>query len=111
MTVVSDAGPLIALAKIGGLKTLHRLYPRILIAPAVYREAVEVGLHRGDPDADALRLFAAEEKLVLTAPRPAALDRWQRPDSPATVGGTAVSPGLRSGGYGKGLLRFSSNSL
>ena len=78
MTVVSDAGPLIALAKIGGLETLSQLYPRVLVAPAVYREAVEVGLDRGDPDAEALRLHAAAGKLVLMAPRLAALDRWQR---------------------------------
>ena len=50
----------------------------MLVAPAVYREAVEVGLDRGDPDAAALRLHAAEGKLVLMAPRLAALDRWQR---------------------------------
>ena len=78
MTVVSDADPLIALAKIGGLEALRQLYPRILIAPAVYREAVEIGLHRGDPDAAALRLYGSEERLVLTTPRSAALDRWQR---------------------------------
>ncbi len=54
MTVVADAGPLIALAKIGALDILFRLYPKVLIPPAVHREAIATGVDRGAPDALAL---------------------------------------------------------
>lgn len=40
LTMVVDAGPLIALAKTGGLETLFRLHPRVLIPPAVRDEAI-----------------------------------------------------------------------
>jgi len=36
--VVSNTGPLIALAKVGKLILLERLFERVLIPPAVYRE-------------------------------------------------------------------------
>jgi predicted nucleic acid-binding protein len=49
--VVADAGPLIALAKIGGLPTLFSLFSEILIPPAVYEEAITVGLQRDEADA------------------------------------------------------------
>jgi uncharacterized protein len=78
LTVVSDSGPLIALAKIGGLETLSRLYPKVLIAPAVYREAIEVGLQRGDSDAEGLRLYAAQDNLIVTTPRLGAIARGHR---------------------------------
>ena len=54
MTVVADAGPLIALAKIGALDLLFRLYPKILIPPAVQQEAIAAGRDRSAPDALAL---------------------------------------------------------
>ena len=38
MIVVSDTGPLIALAKIEKLSLLERLFEQVLIPPAVYRE-------------------------------------------------------------------------
>jgi predicted nucleic acid-binding protein len=38
---VSDSSPLIHLAKIEALELLSRLYSRILIPPAVWREVVE----------------------------------------------------------------------
>lgn len=51
MTIVSDAGPLMALAKVGGLDALFRLSPTILTPPAVYEELVTAGLRLGAPDA------------------------------------------------------------
>lgn len=54
MTVVADAGPLIALAKVDGLDVLVGLYQPILIPPAVHAEAVEAGRELGAPDALAL---------------------------------------------------------
>jgi predicted nucleic acid-binding protein len=38
---VSDSSPLIHLAKIEALELIFRLYSRILIPPAVWREVVE----------------------------------------------------------------------
>jgi uncharacterized protein len=49
--VVSDAGPLMALAKVGGLDALFQLFPKILTPPAVYEELVTSGLRLGAPDA------------------------------------------------------------
>lgn len=69
MTAVADAGPLIALAKIGGLETLHRLHPEVFIPPAVHWETIEQGLARGEPDAAALSLCARQGKLLLASSR------------------------------------------
>ena len=41
--IVSDAGPLMALAKTGGLAALFGLFPSVLTAPAVYEEVVAAG--------------------------------------------------------------------
>ena len=57
MTVVSDAGPLIAFAKIGALDTLRSLHAEVLVPPAVFREAIEEGLLRGEPDAKDLSQY------------------------------------------------------
>lgn len=51
MTVVADAGPLIALAKIGGLELLFNLHPQIITPPAVFDEVVRDGHSIGAPDA------------------------------------------------------------
>ena len=50
MIIVSNAGPLIALGKLGQLGLLLRLYDRILIPREVYREVVVNGLRLGAPD-------------------------------------------------------------
>jgi len=50
MTVVSDASPLINLARIGELGLLRQLYGEILIPEAVWREVVVEGA--GQPGAD-----------------------------------------------------------
>ncbi len=68
MKIVSDAGPLMALAKVDGLAVLFRLFPRILIPPAVYEETVIAGQRLGAPDATLLEAFCNEENLVLAAP-------------------------------------------
>lgn len=41
MTVVTNAGPLIALARIGRLDLLPALYGQVVIPPAVYREVTQ----------------------------------------------------------------------
>ena len=43
MIVVSDSGPLIALAKIGKLNVLRELFGEIIIPKAVWIEVVERG--------------------------------------------------------------------
>ncbi len=43
MKVVSNASPLIALARIGHLDSLHTLYPLVLIPAEVYNEVVVAG--------------------------------------------------------------------
>jgi len=51
MKVVSNAGPLIALSKLGRLDILQKLYGIILTAPKVYEEVVVHGIASGSPDA------------------------------------------------------------
>lgn len=70
MTVVADAGPLIALAKIGGLETLFRLYRRVSIPPAVHDEAIRIGRERGATDALLLDEAFAAGHLKLVIPQP-----------------------------------------
>lgn len=53
MNVVSDASPLINLARIGELDLLHRLYGDLLIPDAVWREVVIKGA--GQPGAEEVR--------------------------------------------------------
>ncbi len=67
MTVVADAGPLIALAKIGGLETLFDLYPQIITPEAVYQEAVREGRRAGAPDAALLQAAYDDGALRLEA--------------------------------------------
>ena len=68
MIVVADAGRLIALAKIGGLDLLFRLVPKILIPPAVYREAIATSGGRRPPDALALQACWQGGKLETAPP-------------------------------------------
>jgi predicted nucleic acid-binding protein len=53
VNVVSDASPLINLARIGELDLLHRLYGALLIPDAVWREVVIKGA--GQPGAEEVR--------------------------------------------------------
>ena len=58
--VVSNAGPLLVLAKLNLLHLLKRLYGRVNIPQAVYEETVITGLHRGYEDAHVLKLFLSQ---------------------------------------------------
>lgn len=51
MIVVSNAGPLIALSKLGQLGLLLKLYSEIIIPREVYKEVVMSGTRLGVPDA------------------------------------------------------------
>jgi predicted nucleic acid-binding protein len=56
-TVLSNAGPLIALGKLGRLALLPRLYPGLSIPRTVYQEVVAEGIASGAPDAFMTRLL------------------------------------------------------
>lgn len=68
MTVVADAGPLVALAKVGGLPVLFSLFSEILIPPAVQAEAVIAGEQRREPDATVLAQHLKARDLRVVAP-------------------------------------------
>jgi predicted nucleic acid-binding protein len=70
LTVVADAGPLIALAKIDGLEPLFRLYPQVSIPPAVHDEAIRSGRERGAADAFLLDEALQAGRLKLAVPQP-----------------------------------------
>ena len=57
MKVVSNAGPLIALGKLGQLGLLLKLYGEILIPREVYNEVVVNGLRLGASDAQAVNFL------------------------------------------------------
>lgn len=65
MTVVADAGPLMALAKIHGLEALFQLFPSVAIPPAVHDEAIRRGRELGAADAIALDEALAAGRLKL----------------------------------------------
>lgn len=56
-TVVSNAGPLIALGKLNRLDLLAQLYNNVSITRSVYTEVVTQGLAHGAPEALTVRLF------------------------------------------------------
>ncbi len=60
--VVSNAGPLLALAKLNQLHLLKRLYGHVYFSQTVYKETVVAGLRQGYTDAHVLKLFLAEAK-------------------------------------------------
>lgn len=70
MIVVSDASPLISLAAIGQLEVLRRLYNRVIIPDAVYREIVG-----GDPGLPGASEVKALEWIAAQAVRNDALVR------------------------------------
>ena len=57
LRVVSDAGPLIVLAKLNLLHLLGALYGRVQIPRSVYQEVVIEGMRAGHEDARTLYLF------------------------------------------------------
>lgn len=65
-SVVSNAGPLIVLAKLNLLHLLKQLYGRVYFPPSVYKETVTEGLRLGLEDARALDLFLKQQKWEAT---------------------------------------------
>jgi len=58
--VVSNAGPLMALAKLNVLHLLQELYGRVHIPRSVYNEVVTEGMRQGQEDARTLQLFLSQ---------------------------------------------------
>lgn len=62
-----------ALAKVGGLAALFRLFPKILTPPAVYQELITAGLRLGAPDAALLESRYRSQDLQTVSPAGATL--------------------------------------
>ena len=75
MVVVSNAGPLIALSKLGRLALLPALYDRVLIPQAVYDEVVIAGLREGHADAIVVDHFVRLGRIVVRPIQLSANDR------------------------------------
>jgi hypothetical protein len=65
MKAVANAGPLIALGKMGLVHLLCHLYDPVLIPAAVYEEVVLRGLESGQPDAYAVQMAIARHELIM----------------------------------------------
>ncbi len=67
---MSNAGPLIHLAKVGSLTTLRALHPEILIPQQVENEAVKRGKEKGFPDAIQIEKAIQEGWIQVEATEP-----------------------------------------
>lgn len=67
MIVVTNAGPLMALAKLGLLHLLGRLYGKVLMPWAVYDEVVLHGMEQGFSDSLQVKLAVQQKHLVVKA--------------------------------------------
>ncbi len=65
MKVVSNAGPLMNLGKLGLVHLLHQLYATVLIPASVYDEVVVRGSELGKPDAYAVQSAVIRRELVV----------------------------------------------
>ena len=77
MIAVTDAGPLIVLAKLNHLYLLSALYREVIIPRAVYREVVIEGQARGYPDARMIRSFLQNRNWEPKAPSTIPLELQQ----------------------------------
>jgi predicted nucleic acid-binding protein len=64
LKVVSNAGPLIALGKLGHLELLIKLYGKVIVSPEVYNEVVVRGITSGAPDAVAAKFFFDHKRIL-----------------------------------------------
>ena len=65
MKAVTNAGPLIALGKLGLVHFLSRLYSPLLIPSPVYDEVVTRGIDLGQADAYAVQMAIARRELMV----------------------------------------------
>lgn len=68
MIVIVDAGPLLALAKIGALNLLTLSYDTVFITPTVYAEAVTAGRALNAPDADLIEEAVKSGQISVRTP-------------------------------------------
>ena len=73
MKVIANAGPLMALGKLGLVHLLYSLYGPVLIPSAVYEEVVVRGLELEQPDAYAVQMAIARRELVVVESEDAGL--------------------------------------
>jgi predicted nucleic acid-binding protein len=66
--VISNAGPLLVLAKLNRLELLVDLYHQVQIPQTVYHEIVTQGLARGATDALTFRLFWQQRQWSILEP-------------------------------------------
>jgi predicted nucleic acid-binding protein len=64
-TAACDAGPLMALAKLGVLSKVFSVYPLLTISETVYHEAVASGLAIGARDAAEIDTFCQSKQIVI----------------------------------------------
>ena len=77
MRVVSNAGPLIALGKLGQLGLMLKLYSEVLIPREVYNEVVVNGLSVGASDAQAVDFLIQQGHVrVADVALPSPLPNW-----------------------------------
>jgi predicted nucleic acid-binding protein len=77
---ISNAGPLIALAKLGQLGLLLKLFDEIVIPREVYNEVVTKGLLLGAPDAESVDYLIRQGHIFVkdvTLPTP--VPEWAKP--------------------------------
>lgn len=77
--ILSNAGPIIALAKLYRLDLLTTLYGQVQIPRAVYAEVVTQGLARGASDALTIRLFWQQQDWPVIETPPEVLGAYQPP--------------------------------
>ena len=65
MIVVSNAGPLIALSKLGQLGLFLRLYAEIIIPREVYKKVVVNGTRLGAPDASSVKRLVESGRILV----------------------------------------------
>jgi predicted nucleic acid-binding protein len=63
--VFSNAGPLVALSKLGHVELLYRLFGRVGLPTAVYHEVVTPGNQRGYPDALLIEMALRKKQLAI----------------------------------------------
>jgi predicted nucleic acid-binding protein len=63
--VFSNAGPLMALSKLGQLDLLYRLFGQVGFSTSVYQEVVIRGFQRGYPDALLIKMALQRKQLVV----------------------------------------------
>ncbi|HUT33233.1 MAG TPA: hypothetical protein VNE39_07130 [Planctomycetota bacterium] len=86
MSAVCDAGPLIALGRLGQLDLLLKLHSEVVVASEVYHEVVTEGVRIGAADAAAVDLLVRNRRIqVVAVPLPAPLPDWAGAIDPGEV--------------------------